>query len=161
MEKLPRDRPITVNEGRVGCLHQNIFTRKVTDIAFTSDFCNNHSHPRPCVPAVLRLHPKRPRVPYLMSPSPSSRVLKSQTVSNTRDAMSSPLLVPARPSFIHGHDFRHFTGSCTKLCVFVDMNRETLLSTKPKPYNISVRTKNFKSTVPAVFTRQHTNLFIF
>ena len=27
-------------EGRVGCVHQNIFTRKVTDIAFTSDFCN-------------------------------------------------------------------------------------------------------------------------
>ena len=25
-------------EGRVGCLHQNIFKRKVTDIAFTSDF---------------------------------------------------------------------------------------------------------------------------
>ena len=32
-------------EGRVGYLHQNIFTRKVTDIAFTSDFCDNHSHP--------------------------------------------------------------------------------------------------------------------
>ena len=32
-------------EDRVGCLHQNIFMRKVTDIAFTSDFCNNYSHP--------------------------------------------------------------------------------------------------------------------
>ena len=32
-------------EVRVGCLHQNIFTRKVTDIAPTSDFCDNHSHP--------------------------------------------------------------------------------------------------------------------
>ena len=31
-------------EDRVGCLHQNIFMRKVTDIAFTSDFCDNHSH---------------------------------------------------------------------------------------------------------------------
>ena len=30
--------------GRVGCLHQDIFTRKVTGIAFTSDFCNNYSH---------------------------------------------------------------------------------------------------------------------
>ena len=27
-------------EGKVGYVHQNIFTRKVTDIAFTSDFCN-------------------------------------------------------------------------------------------------------------------------
>ena len=41
------------------------------------------------------------------------------------------------------------------------MNRETLLSTKSVPYNISVRTKNFKCTVPAAFTRQHKNLFIF
>ena len=49
-------------EGRVGCVHQHIFTRKVTDIAFTSDFCNNHSHPH--VPSVL----------YLMSPSPKSQV---------------------------------------------------------------------------------------
>ena len=30
---------------------QNIFTRKVTDMAFTCDFCNNHSHwfPHPCI----------------------------------------------------------------------------------------------------------------
>ena len=53
-------------EGRVGCLHQNIFTRKVTDIAFTSDFCNNYSHP--ASPASLYLtsprpRPTRPRVP--------------------------------------------------------------------------------------------------
>ena len=57
-------------EGRVGCLHQDIFTRKVTDIAFTSDFCNNHS--RPASPASLCLTsprpcPTRPRVPCLMS----------------------------------------------------------------------------------------------
>ena len=62
-------------EGRVGCLHQNIFTRKVTDIAFTSDFNNNYSHP--ASPASLYLtsplpRPTRPRVPYLMSPSPKS-----------------------------------------------------------------------------------------
>ena len=76
MEKLPRDRPITVNDGRVGFLHQNIFTRKVTDIAFTSDFCNNHSHPRPVRPCIWRpASPSqtspRPIIPYLMSPSPS------------------------------------------------------------------------------------------
>ena len=49
--------------------------------AFTSDFCNNHSHP--ASPASLYLtsprpRPTRPRVPYLMSSSPSSRVPKSQ-----------------------------------------------------------------------------------
>ena len=68
-------------EGRVGCLHQNIFTRKVTDIAFTSDFCNNYSYS--ASPASLYLtsprpRPTRPHVPYLMSSSLSSRVPKSQ-----------------------------------------------------------------------------------
>ena len=62
-----------IKEGRVGCLHQNIFTRKVTDIAFTSDFFNNHY---------------RPRVPCLTSSSPQSRVPKS------------PSPCP-RPTFIH------------------------------------------------------------
>ena len=67
-------------EGRVGCLHQDIFTRKVTDIAFTSDFCNNYSHP--VSPASLYLtsprpRPSRPGVLNLMSSSPSSRVPKS------------------------------------------------------------------------------------
>ena len=33
------------NPKRVGCLHQNIITRKVTEIAFTSDFYSNYSHP--------------------------------------------------------------------------------------------------------------------
>ena len=83
-------------EGRVGCLHQDIFTRKVTDIAFTSDFCNNYSHP--ASPASLYLtsprpRPTRPRVPYLMSSSPSSRVPKSQVPTH---ASRCP-----RPTFIH------------------------------------------------------------
>ena len=68
-------------EDRVGCLHQNIFMRKVTDIAFTSDFCNNYSHP--VSPASLYLtsprpRPSRPGVLNLMSSSPSSRVPKSR-----------------------------------------------------------------------------------
>ena len=117
MEKLPRDRPITANEGRaVGCLHQNIFTRKVTDIAFTSDFCNNHSHPRPVRPCIWRPASPSQTFPRPILDVPKSLVSrsKSQTVSDllkvsdTHVPMSSPLLVPARPSFIHGHDFRHF-----------------------------------------------------
>ena len=66
-------------EGRVGCLHQNIFTRKVTDIAFTSYFCNNHSHP--AFPASLYLTSPRPILDILKSlvsppqvPSPHTRV---------------------------------------------------------------------------------------
>ena len=60
-------------EGRVGCLYKDMFTRKVTDIAFTFVFCNNYSHP--ASPESLYLtspHPPpiRPRVPYLMSSSP-------------------------------------------------------------------------------------------
>ena len=86
-------------EGRVGCLHQDIFTRKVTDIAFTSDFCNNYSHP--ASPASLYLtsprpRPTRPRVPYLMSSSPSSRVPKSQVPTHAsrcpRPLVRVPLL---------------------------------------------------------------------
>ena len=89
-------------EGRVGCLHQNIFTRKVTDIAFTCDFCNNHSHP--ASPASLYLtsprpRPTRPRVPYLMSSSPPSRVPKSQVPTHAsrcpRPLVPFPLLYPA------------------------------------------------------------------
>ena len=52
-------------EVRVGCLGQNIFTRKVTDVAVTSDFCDNHSH-------------SASYLSYLMSSSPPSRVPKSQ-----------------------------------------------------------------------------------
>ena len=72
----------TVRKGRVGCLHRNIFTRKVTDIAFACDFCNNHSHPaslrpciwRPCVPIphVPASHTWCPQVPRLASPRPKS-----------------------------------------------------------------------------------------
>ena len=89
-------------EGRVGCLHQNIFTKKVTDIAFTCDFCNNHSHP--ASPASLYLtsprpRPTRPRVPYLMSSSPSSRVPKSQVPTHAsrcpRPLVPVPLLYAA------------------------------------------------------------------
>ena len=90
-------------EGRVGCLHQDIFTRKVTDIAFTSDFCNNYSH---CAsPASLYLtsprpRPTRPRVPYLMSSSPSSCISKSQVPTHAsqcpRPLVPVPLLYTAR-----------------------------------------------------------------
>ena len=94
-------------EGRVGCLHQNIFTRKVTDIAFTSDFCNNYSHP--ASPASLYLtsprpRPTRPRVPYLMSSSPSSRVPKSPS-PHTR--------VPMSPSHFYTQPF------CLKEVLFI------------------------------------------
>ena len=55
-----------------------IFMGKVTDIAFTSNFCNNYSHPASLYFTSLRPCPTCPRVPYLMSSSPSSRVLNSQ-----------------------------------------------------------------------------------
>ena len=69
-------------EGKVGCLHQKVFTRKVTDIAFTSDFCNNYSHPaspaslcltfRVPVPHAPAFHTKCLQVPRLASLSPKS-----------------------------------------------------------------------------------------
>ena len=90
-------------EGRVGILHQNIFTRKVTDIAFTSDFCKNYSHP--ASPASLYLtsprpRPTRPLVPCLMSSSSSSRVPKSQVPTRASRCPSPlvpvPLLYPTQ-----------------------------------------------------------------
>ena len=77
-------------EGRVGCLHQNIFTRKVTGIAFTSDFFNNHYRPRvPYVPVphVPASHTCCPQVARLASPSP-------------QHAFRCP-----RPTFIHSQYF--------------------------------------------------------
>ena len=87
----------TPKEGRVGCLHQDIFTRKVTDIAITSYSCNNHSHP--ASPASLHLtsplhRPTRPRVPYLTSPSSSSRVPKSQVPTHASRCPRPLVLVP-------------------------------------------------------------------
>ena len=91
-------------EGRVGSLHQNIFTRKVTDIAFTSDFCNQLFTSRvPCVPVF-----DVPTSPSHTSPRPMLDVLKSlvsrpQVPSpHTRVPMSqSPC---PRPTFIHNRN---------------------------------------------------------
>ena len=75
-------------EVNVGYLHQNIFTRKVTDIAFTSNFCDNYSHPASLYLTTPRPRPTLPHVPYLMSASPSSRVPKSP---HTRPDVPVPL----------------------------------------------------------------------
>ena len=87
------------------CLHQDIFTRKVTAIAFTSDFCNNYSHPASPTSLCLtspRPRPTRPRVPYLMSSIPSSRVPKSQVPTHasrcSRPLVPVPLLYTAQLS---------------------------------------------------------------
>ena len=78
----------------------NTFSRR--DIVFTCDFCNNHSHP--ASPASLYLtslrpRPTRPRVPYLMSSSPSSRVTTSQVPTHVsrcpRPLVPVPLLYTA------------------------------------------------------------------
>ena len=94
-------------EGRVGCLHQNIFTRKVTDIAFTSDFCNNYSYSASPTSLYLtspRPRPTRPHVPYLISSSLSSRVPKSQVPTHSsrcpRPLVPVPLLYTAHNEYI-------------------------------------------------------------
>ena len=68
---------------------------KVTDIAFTPDFCNNHSHPA------------SPTSLYLTSPRPILDVLKSlvsrpQVPSPHTRVPTSPSPCP-RPTFIHSH----------------------------------------------------------
>ena len=91
-------------EGRVGCLHQSIFVRKLTDsdITFTSDFCNDYSHPASPASRLLtspRPRPTRPCVPYLMFSSPSSHVPKSQVPTHEsrcpRPLVRVPLLYTA------------------------------------------------------------------
>ena len=92
---------------RVSCVHQNIFTRKVTDMAFTSDFCNNHSHPlRPCIwcPGTLLFNvprpcPTRPRIPYCLD-VPKSFVSRPQVPSPQTRIPMSPSPCP-HPTFIH------------------------------------------------------------
>ena len=71
------------------------------DIAFTSDFCDNYSHPASPGSLVLTS-----RVPYLMSSSPSSRVPKSQVPTHASRCPchcppSNLQNVQPRPTFIH------------------------------------------------------------
>ena len=73
----------------MGCVHHNIFTRKVTDNAFPSDFCNNHSHP--CVPVF-----DVPASPSHTSRRPILDVFKS-LVSRSQ-VQSSHTRVPMSPS---------------------------------------------------------------
>ena len=68
-----------------------------------SDFCDNHSPP--ASPASLfltspRPRPTRPRVPYLMSSSPSSRVPTSQVPTH-----ASHVPVPLSPSHFYTQPF--------------------------------------------------------
>ena len=72
---------------------------KVTDIAFTSDFCNNHSHP--ASPASLYLTSPRPHVPYLMSQVPR---LTSPSPKSPHTRPDVP--VPLSPS--HFYTLTHF-----------------------------------------------------
>ena len=98
---------------------------KVTDIAFTSDFCNNHSHPASPTSLYLtspRPRPTRPRVPYLMSSSSLSRVPASHTwcakSPHTRPDVPVPLLYTAifSPTSYPSNEWnvRHFLFSRPK-----------------------------------------------
>ena len=97
-------------EGRVGCLHQNIFTRKVTDIAFTSDFCNNYSYS--ASPASLYLTSPRPRpssqVPLSRPSSLKPLVSRPQVPSPHTRVPMSPSPCP-RPTFIHSRQLVNST----------------------------------------------------
>jgi len=85
-------------KGRVSCLHQNIFTMKVTEIAYMAIIIHIPRPPSPCI--------WRPRVPYLMSSGPSSRVPRSQVPTHAsrcpRPLVPVPLLYTATLSW-------HFT----------------------------------------------------
>ena len=84
-------------EGRVVCLHQNIFTRKVTHLPPT--FAIILHIPRPLRPCFWRPRVPVPHVPTLMSSSSSSRVPKSQVPTHTsrcpRPLVSVPLFYTA------------------------------------------------------------------
>ena len=104
------------------CLHQDIFTRKVTDIASTCDFCNNYSHPASPTSLCLtspRPRPTRPRVSYLMTSIPSSRVPKSPVPTHasrcSRPLVPVPLLYTAQLSCFL---FRRYNQKFTLRAVF-------------------------------------------
>ena len=80
-------------KGRVGCLLHNIFTRKVTEIAFMAIIIHIPRPPRPCIwrPASPSHKPPRPILDV-----PNSLVSRPRV---TRVPMS-PSPCP-RPSFIH------------------------------------------------------------
>ena len=89
-----------IKEGRVGCVHQNIFTRKVTDIAFTSDFFNNHYRPR--VPAS----------PSHTSPRPILDVPKSPVSRPQVPTHASHVPVPLSPSHFYTQPFETKSSYC-------------------------------------------------
>ena len=90
-------------EGRMGCLHQNIFTRKVTDITFTSDFCNNYSYS--ASPASLYLTSPRPcpssQVPLSRPSSLKSLVSRPQSQSPKSPHARPDVPVPLSPSHFY------------------------------------------------------------
>ena len=95
----------------------------MTDIAFTSDFCDNHSHPASPASRYLtsrRPCPTRPRVPYLMSSSPSSRFPKSQVPSPHTRLPMSPSPCP-RPTFIRSQNLGYFYTFWNKLSVLLSV----------------------------------------
>ena len=106
----------------------NTFSRR--DIAFTSDFCNNHSHP--VSPASLYLtslrpRPTRPRVPYLMSSSPSSRVPTSQVPTHASRCpcplFPVPLLYTACRSLFSSVLFLNIIVNNVLYCCTVNLSR--------------------------------------
>ena len=108
-------------EGRVGCVHQNIFARKVTDsdIAFTSDFCNNYSHPASPASRLLASlsHTSlRPILDVL-----KSLVSRPQVPSHHTCVPMSPSPCP-RPTFIHSPHCatNHAMNFVTKKCGQID-----------------------------------------
>ena len=72
---------------------------KVTDIAFTSNFCNNYSHSASLYLTSPHPRPTCPRIPYLMCSSPSSRIPNSQVPTHAsqcpRPVFPVPLLYTA------------------------------------------------------------------
>ena len=90
-------------EGRVGCLHQNIFTRKVTDIAFTSDFCNNYSYSASPVSPYLTSPRPRPssQVPLSCPSSLKSLVSRPQVPSPKSPHARPDVPVPLSPSHFY------------------------------------------------------------
>ena len=71
-----------------------IFMGKVTDIAFTSDFCNNYSHFVSLYLTSPHPRPTRPRILYLMCSSPLSHVPNSQVPTHASQCPRPVLPVP-------------------------------------------------------------------
>ena len=105
-------------KGRVGCLHQNIFTRKVTEIAYIAIIIHILRPPLPPRPCIWRPASPSHTSPRSILDVPKSLVPRPRVTSPHTRVPMSPSPCP-RPSFIHSPKEVIFTSLLINLLVYL------------------------------------------